>query len=221
MTQAFHGDLRFLPGVRSGEQKHPDVDKRSADPLNQLGRRLDAICTRAVDPLQIAAALESEGITDAYAAKHFGLANVFELADLLFVNVPLRVVGIEARGTAKRSPVRELSHGLLFALPALFYPALVSVVGPAWAAAALALAVVGGWGWSQLVIRVAYLMSGTGSPSGSVVWLRLSTLAGIALVAASGWLITWLLAGPSSLIALASGQMAYHMAAAILIHYQR
>src|SRR5690606_37884802 len=35
------------------------------------------------------------------------------------------------------------------------------------------------------------------------------------------WLITWLLAGPRSLLALASGQMAYHMAAALLIHYQR
>jgi hypothetical protein len=58
--------------------------------MDQLSRRLDWVCTTATDPLQIAAALESDGVNDRIAREEYGFADVFELAEELYRRVPLR-----------------------------------------------------------------------------------------------------------------------------------
>lgn len=220
MTQSFHGDLRVLAGATAGHTAR-SVDRRSSDPIDQLGRRMNQVCTQAVDSLQIAAALEAAGINDRYAQQHMGVATVFDLAETLFQRIPLRASGAETSTARRDTQLREISHGVLFALPALFYPVMAAQVAPSVAAFAIALAVIAGWSWSQLVVRVSYLMQASGSASAAAVWLRYSALAGIGLVSVIAALTTKNASRPDALILIATAQMAYHMALTITIHYRR
>lgn len=60
---------------------------RSADPVRLLLHRHGELCRRAVDPLEIAAALEAHGITDRTAAR-FRHRDVFSLAEELYARTP-------------------------------------------------------------------------------------------------------------------------------------
>ena len=57
---------------------HPTV---SNGPLEELSERFGSVCESAVDPLEIASALEFDGITDRAARADYGAADVFALAD--------------------------------------------------------------------------------------------------------------------------------------------
>jgi hypothetical protein len=59
----------------------------SADPVTALLRRHHLLCQRAVDPLEIAAALEADGLTDRSAAR-FRHRDVFSLAEELYARAP-------------------------------------------------------------------------------------------------------------------------------------
>lgn len=65
-------------------------ERRSIDPLNQLGRRLGPVGPQAVHPLEIAAHLEAlTGSSDALAKEH-GANDRFEVAQRLFERIPRR-----------------------------------------------------------------------------------------------------------------------------------
>ncbi|MFE6284674.1 hypothetical protein [Streptomyces sp. NPDC057877] len=61
--------------------------RRGADPVKALMHRHRELCERAVDPLEIAAALEAHGVTDRTAAR-FRHRDVFSLAEEMYARVP-------------------------------------------------------------------------------------------------------------------------------------
>jgi hypothetical protein len=63
------------------------VRRGPADPVTSLLHRHRALCERAVDPLEIAAGLEAQGLTDRTAAR-FRHRDVFSLAEELYARVP-------------------------------------------------------------------------------------------------------------------------------------
>ncbi|MET9961232.1 hypothetical protein ABZ128_19630 [Streptomyces sp. NPDC006326] len=67
----------------------PGAPRRRAvgDPVKTLLHRHRALCERAVDPLEIAAGLEAQGITDRTAAR-FRHRDVFSLAEELYARTP-------------------------------------------------------------------------------------------------------------------------------------
>ncbi|WP_414719509.1 hypothetical protein [Streptomyces sp.] len=80
------------PDARGGEAtrgRKPAVTPRrgAADPVKALMHRHRELCERAVDPLEIAAALEAHDITDRTAAR-FRHRDVFSLAEEMFARVP-------------------------------------------------------------------------------------------------------------------------------------
>ncbi|GAA2465904.1 hypothetical protein [Streptomyces macrosporus] len=65
----------------------PPGPHRPADPVRTLLHRHRELCERAVDPLEIAAALEAHGITDRTAAR-YRHRDVFSLAEELYARTP-------------------------------------------------------------------------------------------------------------------------------------
>jgi len=65
----------------------PPGPHRPADPVRTLLHRHRELCERAVDPLEIAAALEARGITDRTAAR-YRHRDVFSLAEELYARTP-------------------------------------------------------------------------------------------------------------------------------------
>jgi hypothetical protein len=68
------------PVFRVREHKQVGNERRSAHPINQLGRALDQLCLEASDPFEIAAHLEALGYNNANVAARYGVADHFELA---------------------------------------------------------------------------------------------------------------------------------------------
>lgn len=80
---------RLLAGARPAGGRTTSASRRtSADPVKALMDRHRALCERAVDPLEIAAGLEAQGITDRTAAIRFRHRDVFSLAEEMYARTP-------------------------------------------------------------------------------------------------------------------------------------
>ncbi|WP_051716762.1 hypothetical protein [Streptomyces megasporus] len=88
----------------------PPGPYRSADPVRALLHRHRELCERAVDPLEIAAALEAHGITDRTAAR-YRHRDVFSLAEELYARTPRADEPPTAPPAPSPNPSREPSRG--------------------------------------------------------------------------------------------------------------
>ncbi|MFD7560162.1 hypothetical protein ACFV9E_37395, partial [Streptomyces sp. NPDC059835] len=60
----------------------------AADPMDELAARLDGLVAAAVHPDEIAAVLESDGMTDEHIRLTYGRHDSFALAEELYARVP-------------------------------------------------------------------------------------------------------------------------------------
>ncbi|QPP06704.1 hypothetical protein G4Z16_10210 [Streptomyces bathyalis] len=136
-----------VPGQRTATQRtatqrtatHP---VHPADPVRELMHRHRELCEQAVDPLEIAAALEAHGVTDRVAAR-FRHRDVFSLAEELFARVPRA----EGRGSEVTTPAPPRGVGPaaapVLAVPRVLLPLLVVLPGVLAAAGVAAVASAG------------------------------------------------------------------------------
>jgi hypothetical protein len=223
--------LEFLPDFDSSaldQDVYVGPNRRSPHRLDRLSRRLDRVCSTAVDALQIAAMLESDGFNDRIARDEYGFSDVFELAEELYRRVPARPLPtlVTPRESDLWRTWREISKGLLFTLPGLFYPAAFAVCGIRAATLGLTLAAVAGWAWSQAMAHLTYRLLGRGDPKGAARLLLALALLGIVGVTGAMILASRLkgdlgLAVTLTVVMLAAAQMVYQMAASILFMYER
>ncbi|MEU2890742.1 hypothetical protein [Streptomyces albidoflavus] len=157
------------------------------DPVKALMHRHRELCDRAVDPLEIAAALEAHGMTDRTAAR-FRHRDVFSLAEEMYARVPrhssdhsaprafAHAVPEPVAGPAVAGPSRLLTLVLLPALPGALCAGLLAGLAQAPPGRARTLAVVAGvlavLSAVQLCLRHGPLRSPR--PAGAAV--RLATL---------------------------------------------
>jgi hypothetical protein len=222
--------LEFLPDFDASaldQDVYVGPNRRSPHRLDRLSRRLNHVCSTAVDPLQIAAMLESDGLNDRIARDEYGFCDVFELAEELYRRVPARPLPtlVTPRENDLWRTWRELSKGLLFTLPGLFYPAAFAVYGVRAATLGLTLAVVAGWAWSQVMAHLTYRLLGRGDPRGAARLLLALALLGVVGVTGSMMLASRLVGDPGVdvtlvVVTLAAAQMVYQMAASILFMYE-
>lgn len=184
-------------------------------PFAELYERFAAVCESAVDPLEIASALEFDGISDRSARAEYGVDDVFALAGVLYERVPRRPY--PAPEPTAPPGGGTLLHGLLYALPAVCFPAAGALlVGPG-VLPALVTALLTGWGLSQGLAGVGYLRLGTAGLAQARRVLRAGLAAGLALVLAV-MTATWLIVHARlPVIAFGVGEGAYMLAACVLL----
>ncbi|MCL6527619.1 MAG: hypothetical protein K6T57_12155 [Thermaceae bacterium] len=211
----------FHPTSPPSTSAYTGPERRAQSPLQRLARQFDAACTGAVDSLQVAAALESGGITDRIARDEYGFPDVFSLAEELYRRVPRRLKPKMARdGSSGRwRTLRELSHGPLFVLPALAYPALSLTLGVWGLLVGLVLSTAVGWAWGLALSWLAYRQIGRGLREEAARLLARLSLLGVLVVAALALPLVHLLGVNPQVVFLATGQMAYQMAASVLLIY--
>ncbi|GAA3854551.1 hypothetical protein GCM10022243_20070 [Saccharothrix violaceirubra] len=127
--------------------------------IADLVDRVSPILPDPVDELQVAAVLESQGVTDQAAADDYGEADVFALARRVFPLLPGREDDPPAPPADRRTRI-DLLHGPLYLLPTLAYPAAFEVLGSAVAVRALVFATAFGWVWGAGASFVAYQLVG-------------------------------------------------------------
>ncbi|MFI6013835.1 hypothetical protein ACIBAG_34380 [Streptomyces sp. NPDC051243] len=194
------------------------------EPIDELAERLDDFIAAAVHPDEIAALLESDGLSDDQIRERYGVKNSFALAEELYERV-------ERRYPEPDGPVHDpwqvgllgcLLRGVVFALPGLGYvlgaPLLVGPSDdfglPAGTVPLLAGALVG-WTWNQGLAHRAYSWLGLGDRSAA----RRSLLLGAPIGALLGALVALAVAGAAHPVgvAFAAGQSIYLGAATALL----
>ncbi|MEU9730035.1 hypothetical protein [Streptomyces sp. NPDC048002] len=222
------GGLRIPPGTPA--EALPTIPRQrvpgrtAPDPVEELAERLGEFVAAAVHPDEVAALLESDGLSDDQIRERYGVKNSFALAEELYERVPRRYP--EPPGTA-HDPWRTgllgcLLRGVVFALPGFGYvlgaPLLAGPRGdlglPAGTVPLLAGALFG-WSWNQGLAHRAYSWLGLGDPAAArralLVGAPLGVLLGVlAALAAAGT------AAPAA-VAFAAGQSCYLGAATALL----
>ncbi|MFF4584406.1 hypothetical protein [Streptomyces sp. NPDC001388] len=194
------------------------------DPVDRLAERFDESVAAAVHPDEIAALLESDGLSDDRIRERYGARNSFALAEELYARVPRRHP--EPDGPLDdpwRVGLRAcLLRGLVFALPGFAYvlgaPLLTGPPGalglPAGTVPLLAGALLG-WTWNQGLSHRAYAWLGLGNRPAA----RRCLLVGAPVGALLGVLTALAVAGPAdgTAVAFAAGQSCYLGASTTLL----
>jgi hypothetical protein len=194
-----------------------------SDPIDELVERVRPIAQRAVDELQIAASLESGGITDNIAKAQFGCSDVFILAD----EVRRRAGPAQSAAVVPHerphwtSATRDVAHGLLYLLPAAVFPVGLASAGSTSLTLSVVLVGALGWMWSGGSAWLAYRLLGRGFPGAAGRVLAWATLAGVVAAVAMSAAVVITTGAGSELIALAAGQIVFQLASTVLMFYRR
>lgn len=221
------GSVWLPPGARPdttpGIPRQRTPSWARPDPLDELAVRLDDFVAAAVHPDEIAALLESDGMSDDQIRERYGLKNSFALAEELYERV-------ERRYPEPEGPVHDpwqvglvgcLLRGVVFALPGLGYVLGAPLMTgprdlglPAGTIPLLAGALVG-WTWNQGLAHRAYSWLGLGDRTAAKRSLLLGAPTGVVL----GALVAFLVAGTGDMtgVAFAAGQALYLGASTVLL----
>lgn len=147
-----------MSGRRRNRTRHRTRPPRVPEArLNELCERFALVCASAVDPLEVACALEFEGINDAAAREHYGAEDVFGLADALYARVPRHPAEPEPFADPWiQGRLRPALHGLLYALPAAFFPAAVGLLTGPYALEMLIVALLTAWTLGQTLAFLGF-----------------------------------------------------------------
>ncbi|MFJ8588721.1 hypothetical protein ACIRD2_29260 [Streptomyces sp. NPDC093595] len=185
-----------------------------ADAVGELAAGMADRIAPAVHAYEVAALLESEGLTGERIREQYGHPSLFSLAEELYERVP-RTFPEPPPPADPWAPdhVRCLLRGLLFALPGLAYP----LTAPFWdsgprALAALVAAGLVSWAWGQALAHRVHLRLVSGRYEAGRT-LAAGAPAGALLAATAAVLV----AGPGAAAVAALGQSLYLAAAGVLL----
>ncbi|MER7665735.1 hypothetical protein [Streptomyces sp. NPDC096193] len=187
---------------------------RAADPLDDLAERFAEVIAGAVHPDEIAAVLESDGMTDDHIRLTYGRPDSFAIAEELYDRVPRSFPEPprEAAGVWYAGLLGCLLRGLVFALPGLAYVLGAPLLRGASLAPLLAGALTG-WVWNQALSHRAYSWLGLGDRGAAARSLMLGAPAGALLGAA----VATASPGQWQAAAFAAAQALYLSAATVLL----
>lgn len=186
--------------------------------FDELVERMRPVCVEAVDVMEIAAVLESDGITDALALSRYGSPDVFDLAERLRRITPRRPAAtLPAPSPWRSGGVRHLLRGVLFALPALCYVAVSDIIQNADSAAVLTVSVLLSWAVSQVLAYLGHVRLGWQDRPGAGRVLLGGLIVGTGVVLA-GTAVTGLVLGvPPGVLLVAAAQVIYLLAATVAL----
>jgi len=182
--------------------------------------QLAEACSTAVDPLEIAARLETHGVGNKMAVERFGYTDLFALADEIYASVAYEEVGPQARDALSMGGPLDLLRGGIFALPALFLPIAISgfAVHPRWWALPVGLTVA--WALGQaFAVLVGALRGQDDMRSDSIMSIG-STLITSTACLGCAVLACWSLGGNEASVIEAVAVGVYLAAGGLLLSYR-
>src|SRR5580704_2014031 len=185
-----------------------------------LCEQFSAVCASAVDPLEIASALEFEGLGDQAAKRRYGYPDVFALAQDMYFRVKREPAEPDAPSDpwAANGKLRPLLHGLLYALPGVCFPAAVGLlIGPG-VEIALIVALLAAWSMGQGLAYLGYIRLGrTTDMDQTRRVLRVALAAGLVVVAAALAVTGRVVHAPPSALLFGLGEGIYMLGAGALM----
>ncbi|WP_242902264.1 hypothetical protein [Actinomadura terrae] len=184
--------------------------------FGELQERMAELCQNAVDPLEVTAGLEADGINDD-GARRYGHGDVFALAEDLYDQTPRRPPVPDADEAPWRAvPWRHLLRGVLFGLPGLCFFAAEPVLARSAAGVLLVLSLLLSWTLSQGTAYLGYVRLGLGNRAAAARVLRYGLAAGVLVVMPVTALAGAVLAAGTAATALAIGLCGYLLSAMVV-----
>ncbi len=187
------------------------------DPVTLGSSPLAAVCSAAVDPLEIAVALEVAGISHAVVTERYDRADVFSLADTLWNRIPLRPVPSRAVELPRSGDRRDLARGLLYAFPAVMLLALTSALDLELARWVLPLAISWGWGFGQVAAFVGYRVQGFHTSGRDATMVGRVIVGAVVSTCVLSTAAALTLGGGATAVLAATALVTYMVASAILL----
>ncbi len=178
------------------------------------------VCESAVDPLEIASALEFEGLGDQAAKLRYGFPDVFALAQDMYFRVPRRPAEPKAPPDpwGNSSRLRPVLHSLLYALPGICFPAAIGLLVGGGVEITLIVALLVAWSTGQGLAYLGYIRLGrTTDLDQTRRLLRVALVAGLAVVTVALLTTAHLAHAPLSALIFGWGEGAYMLGAGVLM----
>jgi hypothetical protein len=173
------------------------------------------VVTAAVDPLEIAASLETCGLSNAVVHERFGYRDTFSLAEQLYSAMEFRGAPAARLHTNRPGGMPDLGRGLVFAMPTLMFAGAAIALHSALSWWTAPLALICGWAFSQFVAYLGFSREAVAEPAGAaVVWGLLGAVLSCVCLGLVGEAV---LGGTYSGIAFAAAACAFATAAAALV----
>ncbi len=182
--------------------------------------QLAAQCSAAVDALEVAARLETHGVSSRVAIDSFGYPDVFTAAEAVYASLPFVDVDPPTSTSVVMGGPVDLLRGALYALPALFLPVVVTgfALHVRWWVLPVGLTVA--WGAGQASATVAWSLRGRGDERSDSLVAFTSVMACALLCLGCAVLAVRLLGGNETSTVLAVAIAAYIAASGMLV-FQR
>ncbi|MFE1025660.1 hypothetical protein ACFW5I_14000 [Streptomyces sp. NPDC058818] len=199
-------DRQTLALVRPGHGARRDA-------VDELAAELAHRVAPAVHPYEVAALLESEGLTGEVIRERYGHRDLFSLATALYERIP-RTFPDPPRPADPWRPdhVRCALRGALFALPGLAYALAGRLLTQDGAVRALVVAGLLSWAWNQALGHRAYLRLATGRWEAGRTLLKGAPVGALAATAAGVSV-----AGSGAAALAVTAQSGYLAAAGVLL----
>ncbi len=182
---------------------------------------LAANCSAAVDPLEIAARLETYGMSSRVAVDVFGFPDVFTAAQAVYDSLPFHNSGTHPTPSTPMGGPTDLLRGALYAIPALLFTVAVTgfTIMPAWWALPVGLSVA--WGVSQGAAVIAWSLRGRSDSRSDAIVPIVSMLCTSLLCLAVALVARRFLGGGESSIVVAVCLGVYIAASGMLLFRQK
>jgi hypothetical protein len=181
--------------------------------------RLVEYCASAVDQFEVAARLETFGLSARVVRNSFGFANVFDAAAVIFDSVPYMDVRPEEKPGPKMGNAQDLLRGALYAVPAIFVSVVILSLhlGDFWWLLPVGLTVA--WGTTQAFTVLNWSLRDRKDRRSDAVLAASSILVtGVAALAVS-LIVCATLGGNATVVGLAVALSVYIAASSILIFH--
>jgi hypothetical protein len=214
--------LDEIPGAPPDEDIEPAERAASevipSDGVDALCEQFRGVCQSAVDPLEIASRLEFNGWSDHAVEESFGFPDVFALAREMYRRVPRQPLEPDlAPDPWGPSRFRPLLHGLLYVLPAVFFPAAAGLLTGPGVLAVLIVALLVGWSLSQGLAYLGYTRRNLTGPGQERPLLRRGLAAGLAVVVLALSLAALLAHARLAVVLFGAAEAAYMLGASVLL----
>ncbi|CCH30269.1 hypothetical protein ABZ816_17705 [Actinosynnema sp. NPDC047251] len=189
--------------------------------LEELVGNIRPLLPDPVDELQVAAMLESQGVTDEAAVAEYGMADVFELAHHVYPLLTPAAPAAEPPPEPARPWWADVMHGLLYLMPSAVYPAVFAVLGGPDMLRGLVFATTAGWVWGAGTSWIGHRLTGAGATRLAARTLVLLGGGGFVLAFAGALLILRWYGGGVELVLFVLAQTGFQVASGILLFHRR
>jgi hypothetical protein len=214
-----NGSGRVRPMDTAEFQRITSANGHTPRTVTALCEQFAPVCQSAVDPLEIASALEFEGLGDQAAKLRYGYRDVFALAQDMYFRVPRQPAEPEAPPDPwQGSKLRPALHGLLYGLPGVFFPAAIGLLAGPGILVTLIVALLVAWSAGQGLAYFGYTRLGrTMDMNEARRVMRFALAGGLAVVTVAMAVTGHLVHATGSVMLFGAGEGVYMLGAGVLM----